>query len=106
MKFRPATQANVGVSARELDEREVKPVVTPEPVKEEVKENPVVERVLDAEAITAVNLRSKPDLSADIVKTLLPGNKIQVVSYNSNWYKVVNYNGGDCYVLKEFISVK
>lgn len=101
-KFRPATQANVGVSVKDLEEKESKySKPDPEPVKEE-KPSPITKT---AEANLTVNIREQPSHTANIVKVLFPGEKIQVTDHNKDWYKVVNL-GKDCYVRKEFIAVK
>lgn len=101
-KFRPATQANVGAPVKDLEEKEPKySKPDPEPVKEATP-SPIT---MNAEANLAVNIRELPTHTANIVKVLFPGEKIQVTEYNKDWYKVVNLKK-DCYVRKEFIAVK
>ena len=95
-KFRPATQANVGVSVKDLEEKESK-YSNPDP--EQVKEEKPSPITMTAEANLAVNIRELPTPSASVVKVLFPGEKIK------DWYKVVNLKK-DCYVRKEFIAVK
>lgn len=110
IKFRPATQANVGIPVTELDDEASKMLDESQKNPEFVKEEPVKEekeepKVYLAEAKMAVNLRLDPLITAKIFKVLFPGETVRVCEHNKEWFKL-NYKGELCYVLKQYMNVK
>lgn len=109
-KFRPTEERFVGQPVTELDEADSKALEesqkNPEPVKEEPKKVEAPERKKkSAEANIAVNLRLAPSLNSKVLNVLYPGEKVSVVDYNDDWYKL-NYKGTECYVRKEYVTTK
>lgn len=52
-----------------------------------------------------VNLRSKPDTDAAVIKKLYEGEKVNVLDRTENWYKVKTLNGETGWIYKDFLKV-
>jgi cell wall-associated NlpC family hydrolase len=52
-----------------------------------------------------VNLRSKPDTDAEVMKKLYEGEKVNVLDRTGNWFKVKTLNGETGWVYSDFLKV-
>lgn len=61
----------------------------------------VLEGIVNADVL---NVRAEPNTSSSIVGQLNKNTKVEILDEDSNWYKI-NFNGKNCWVSKDFISV-
>lgn len=55
---------------------------------------------------SVVNVRSQPSTSADVIRTLVEGTKINVIGRSNDWYKVKTSDAAIGWIYKDLISVK
>lgn len=123
MKFKQATANNVAENRVKLSPK-LQEELKQQEAEEEKKEIPVantatpvdkdaagkrrlqqVKTSVEAEALTAVNLRLEPHLNADILCVLYPGVKVRVNDSDEPEWFALTYQGRDVFVKKEYLKI-
>jgi len=65
------------------------------------------EKILGVATVTTevLNVRSKPDLSADVVTQIYQGSKFAVTAVSENWYKLKTTDGTDAWACSDYMEL-